>query len=68
MIGHQIHQGKRALGALGLVYSVSNHDGSGRISPCESWLSRKKASLKKMILKFSTNSVVPDAIWNVEQF
>jgi hypothetical protein len=50
------------LGALGLVDLVSNHDGSGRISPCESLLSRKKASLKKLILKFFTDLVVPDSI------
>jgi hypothetical protein len=28
----------------------------------------KKASLKKSILNFFTNSVVPDVIWNLEQF
>jgi hypothetical protein len=68
VIAHQIHQAQSALGALGLVDLVSNHDGSGRISPCESLLSRKKAHSKKSILKFFTDLVVPDSIWNVEQF
>jgi hypothetical protein len=29
---------------------------------------RREASLKKSILNFFTDSVVPDSIWNVEQF
>jgi hypothetical protein len=55
---------------MSLVDLVSNHDGSGRISPCGacSWPSEDRPHSKNSILKFFTDSVVPDAIWNLEQF
>jgi hypothetical protein len=61
VIGHQIHQ---AQSALGLVDLVSNHDGSGRISPCVPAGRRREASLKKSILNFSPIRLGTILIWN----
>jgi hypothetical protein len=56
------------VGALGLVDLVSNHDGSWWISLCGAAGRQKRGLTQKLILKFFTDPVVLDAIWNLEQF
>jgi hypothetical protein len=52
VIGYQIPPSPKRLGALGLVDLVSNHDGSGRISPCVSAGRKKRGLTQKLDFKF----------------